>query len=275
MPHHLNLFFPQWQGSAPDLAPYYGAQELKQFYLRDLEYAEAAVSAETAGEIKHNIIAYDDIVKQLSGANALLEAEKPDTLFTIGAACDADSASIAYMSRRLGDDFAVLWFDAHGDINSPESSATKLFYGMPIRFLLENRDETINGILNTTMKPERFFLLGARDLDEPETAYIRDKNISCLGVQKIEENIEVIVREVKAKGFNKIYIHVDLDVLDPKEFPYIAVPVDKGLRVQTLRGALIRLAEEFTIVGMGLFEYTPSNRQDIELLKTIIKIGSR
>jgi hypothetical protein len=49
--------------------------------------------------------------------------------------------------------------------------------------------------------------------------------------------------------------------------------VDKGLRVQTLSDALTKLAEEFTIAGMGLFEYTPSKRQDIELLKTIVKIG--
>jgi arginase len=280
MTKHLNLFFPQWQGSAPDLAPYYGAQELKQLYLGGIDFAGAGVSADPAGGLKHNIIAYDDIVKQLADVNALLEAKKPDTLFTVGAACDADITSIAYLNRHplnqhSSGKFAVLWFDAHGDINSPESSATKLFYGMPIRFLLENHDKAINGILNTQMEPGQFFLLGVRALDEPEKEYIRNQNITCLDVQRIEQNIKIIQQELKAKGYGRIYIHVDLDVLDPKQFPHIAVPVGRGMRVETLYNILEGLAEEFTVIGLGLFEYTPSKRADIDLLKMIIKTGAR
>jgi arginase len=282
MKQHLNFFFPQWQGSGQDMAPYCGAQELKNVYLRNIQYAEVAVSAEPLGELKNNIHGYDAIVRQLSEANELLITKKLDSIFTIGAGCDADITSIAYLNRRLRDKFAVVWFDAHGDINNPVSSGTKLFYGMPIRFLLEDHDTTINAILDTKLETERLFLLGARDLDEPEKVFIRDQNIAYFDVHKIEQNFEMILQEIKRKGYDKIYIHIDLDVLDPVQFPYIAVPVSQGLQVQTLHAALNRFVAEFTIIGMGLFEYVPSINVDtsnpfktkcLDLLNKIMKTG--
>ncbi len=66
---------------------------------------------------------------------------------------------------------------------------------------------------------------------------------------------------VKSKGNKNIYVHIDLDVLDPTEFPYVPLPAAGGLKNNTLLELLKRLREEFKIVGLGLLEYSPSREK--------------
>lgn len=271
---HLNIFFPQWQGGGPDISTYVGGLELKKNYFKEAMLLEVEVSTGDIGKVENNIVGYEEIFRQLTQSKALIMQEKPETIFTIGGGCDADIASIAYLNEKMKSDMTVLWFDAHGDINTPESSESKYFYGMPLRTLLGEGDEEIVKLVYSKLLPSQLIMLGIRDLDEAEREYIAEQNISVIEVKDIEQNIESVIKGVKAKGHQNIYVHIDLDVLDPTEFPHVPVPEPEGLKNNTFNELLKTLDKEFKIVGLGLFEYKPSGKQTIKLLEDIIQIGT-
>jgi arginase len=270
---HLNILFPQWQGGGPDLSTYEGAQELKDLYFRDIALSEVDVSAAPVNEIQNNIFGYTALLDQLSRAKAQIAAKQPTSVFTVGGGCDADFTPIAYLNEMTQGQITVLYFDAHGDLNTPESSGSKHFYGMPLRALLGNGDPKIIDLIPRKLTPSQVMILGLRDLDPAEEDYINEHNIRTLTVDDMEQDIEGIIRAVRAKGNQTIYVHVDLDVLDSDEFPYMPLYVPGGLKSNTLLAILRRLNEEFRIAGLGLFEYSPSDRKDNELIREIIQMG--
>lgn len=145
----------QWQGGA-DISTLYGAEEIEKLYLRDVAYDKAAVSKdENDLLVEKNIVGYEILEMQMKQVFQNLKMEQPEKLFTIGGGCDADVPSIAYMNEKYGGRLKILYFDAHGDINSPEESGSKLFYGMPLRCLIEDSDDSIFSFTNSRLKPEQ------------------------------------------------------------------------------------------------------------------------
>lgn len=274
MKKHMNLFFPQWQGGGQDLSTYEGALELKHNYCQGIQLAEVPVGTDAVSAARHNIVGYDEIFQQLVQAKALIRQTRPATIFTVGGGCDADVAPIAYLNDRLKGDLTVLWFDAHGDMNTPASSASRYFYGMPLRALLGEGEAAIVKLTQPHLLPAQLVLLGARALDAAEEEYITDQNIRMFGVQDIEQKADSVIEAVKMKGSANIYIHIDLDVLDFVDFPHVPVPAPAGLKSNTLKKLLQKLDQEFKLVGLGLFEYQNSGIERIDLLADIIKIGA-
>lgn len=273
MTRHLNLFFPQWQGGGQDKSTYDGAFELKRLYFNDTKFSEVEVSAENISKSSHIILGYTEIFKQLGRSKELISQEQPETIFTVGGGCDADVAPITYLNNKTQGDMTVLWFDAHGDLNTPESSASKCFYGMPLRALLGEGDEAIVKLAYPYLLPSQLIMIGIRDLDEAEKEYITGQGISVLEVEDIEQGTDSVIKAVKTKGHQNIYIHIDLDVLDFEEFPHVPVPSPAGVKINTFERLLKKLDQEFKIIGLGLFEYQPTEGQTIELLEDIIKMG--
>lgn len=272
---HLNLLIPQWQGGGQDLSTYEGGQELKDNYLKGVELTEIEVGTENVSAAKNHIVAYDELLKQLTLAKTQIADVYPDTIFTIGGGCDSDIVSISYLNSAAGGDMTLLYFDAHGDLNTPESSGSKHFYGMCLRTLLGDGDGKFIDTLFSTLSPSQAVIIGVRDLDEPESEYINNQNVSTLTVDDIEADIESVIKAVKEKNHKSIYIHIDLDVLDPSEFPFVPVPVLGGLKSDTFIKLLKRLRGEFAAIGLGLLEYSPSGMADNEVIRAIVDLGVR
>jgi len=271
---HLNLIFPQWQGGGKDLETYDGAMELKQNYLEEIVFCEIEISRAPMGKTKNNIIDYDRLLEQLKNARMIIDREQPDTIFTIGGGCDADILSVTYMNAKTEGDMTLVYFDAHGDIHTPESSETKRFYGMPVRVALGEGDEAFVNLNYSNLNKSQLVMLGTRDLDKVEKVYIPSQGISALSVSDVEQSIEAVSDLIRSKGSKNLYVHIDLDVLDPDEFPHTPLPVPDGMKIRTLMELLKVFDEEFCIKGMGLFEYKPSGIKKIELLEYIISMGA-
>ncbi len=269
----MNLLFPQWQGGGPDRSTYYGALELKENYLKDVGLTVNGVSTADVTAVKHDIYGLDEILKQSAALRKLLETAKPTRIFTIGGGCDAGIIPLSYLNSRAGSNPAVLWFDAHGDINSPRSSGSKHFYGMPVRALLGECAPEILSLLFSRLTPGQLKMIGVRDLDPPEKNYIKKNNIALYSPEEVETGGSAIVQALKTEGFRQVYIHLDLDVVDPTEFPHVPVPVPGGLNKDSLTALLKKIAREFELLGLGLFEYSPSGKKSIGLLEDIIRIG--
>jgi arginase len=270
---HLNILIPQWQGGGQDLSTYLGGYEIKKNYLQESKLSEVQVSIGSVSDVKNNMVGYDEIFKQLIYAKLEITKHTPKTIFTIGGGCDSDVAAISHLNETVNGDVTLLYFDAHGDLHTPESSESKFFYGMSLRTLLGDGDEMYVESLFSTLSPSQVIMLGNRDLDQAEKDYINDMNVRSLTIQDIELNIENVIKAVKEKGHKSIYVHIDLDVLDPVEFPHVPVPAPQGLKNKTLIDLLNRLKEEFHIIGLGLLEYSPSGKADNEVILKIVNIG--
>ena len=269
----MNLFYPQWQGGGPDLSTYYGALELKRLYLGNHSLAEVAVSKEDVVEVKNNIYGYDEILRQMTAARRLIEAENPESILTVGGGCDAGILPLSYLNEILGGRLTVIWFDAHGDLNLPQTSPSGYFYGMPARALLGEGEPEILKLLFRVLKPEQLIMAGIRDLDDEERKFISESQITVFGVSNLELSADGLLKSVRARGNNNIYIHLDLDVLDPGQFPYVPLPAPGGLKLSTVGKLLTSLNENFVLAGLGIFEYSPSGDKKLPLLEQAFEIG--
>ncbi len=270
---HLNLLFPQWQGGGPDISTYYGAKEFQALYLNQISVTEIEVNTQKSGEVAGDIFEYTGILRQMERAHDRLKTEAPKTVFTLGGSCDADVPSVAYLNRRYGD-MTLLWIDAHGDLNTPASSPSKYFYGMPVRTLIGEGDGSIVKSLPSTLSPGQVILMGTRDLDPGEQLYIESRAIPVLSVSDIEKHSKAVFDVIRSRGSANLYIHVDLDVLEPTQFPYVPLPVPAGLCMETLQSLLNKLNAEFNVVGLGLMECQPTGNQRYPLLEEISRIGT-
>lgn len=271
---HINLIYPQWQGGGQDLSTYYGATEFRELYFGQAPVLEVPVSTETTVDTVNGIFGYSQIMRQLQYAQDLVKQEAPDTIFTLGGGCDANIPAVAYLNHKLKGDLTVLWFDSHGDLNTPHSSFSGHFYGMPLRTLLGEGNQEIIRTLPSTLLPSQVVMMGIRDLDVAEQSYIAKSSIPVLSVADMEQRSDTVMDAIRNAGSKNLYIHIDLDVLEPKQFPYVPLPAPNGLHMDTLQQLLLTLQAEFTVVGLGLVEYKPTGKQRFELFEEITKLGT-
>ena len=91
---------------------------------------------------------------------------------TVGGTCGVEAAPVAYLNEQYDGDLAIVWFDAHGDLNAPATSPSGHFHGMVLRTLLGEGPHEYVGELRRPLRPAQLFLAGTRDLDPEESAYI-------------------------------------------------------------------------------------------------------
>lgn len=271
---HLNLLVPQWQGSGQDYSIYHGAYALMENYLGDVDLTEAVITDQPISPVKNHIYGYDEILAQLKQVNEILQRDQPDTIFTIGGGCDADLGVMAYLNNLADGDMALLYIDAHGDLNTPQSSNSKLFYGMSLRALLGDSDAEIVRNLTSTLTPKQLVMCANRTLDAEEERYIREEGVVSLSVKEIEEDPLIAAKKLVEKGCRSVYIHIDLDALEPEEFPYAPVPEPDGLKVQCLIELLQAVSKQCRVIGLGLLEYSGTkDSPKLDVIEKIVDIG--
>lgn len=268
----MKLLFPQWQGSGNNKDLYNGVKLIQEHLLKDQTFNEIQVSLDVELVEKNNIIGYDYIYSQLAETVKVLEKEKPDKIFLIGGDCGTELAPVTYLNKKLGGDLNVLWLDAHGDLNTPESSPSKAFHGMPLRAILGEGDPSILDLCFSKLSPKQVSLVGGRDFDRPEIDYIRNHNMENLPIDKIKKG-DVDLNFIKEKGYNNIYIHLDLDVLDPESFPHVMLPVSNGFDFQSLLRFINDLKNIYNVVGYSIQEFSPLDSDSVKLLKELVDYG--
>jgi arginase len=146
--------------------------------------------------------------------------------------------------QRAGIDPAIVWFDAHGDVQTMETTASGYLGGMPLRVLTGYRRDLIAGPLGLRPVLERDILLvDARDLDPPELVYLESAAIRRCDVHQVAA--ELIPRR-------PIYLHLDLDVLDPGDAPGLRFPAPGGPALPDLVRALREVIDTGRVVALGV-----------------------
>jgi arginase len=146
--------------------------------------------------------------------------------------------------QSTGADPAIIWFDAHGDVQTLETTASGYLGGLPLRLLTGYRPELIAARLGLTPVPEhRIVLAGARDLDPPEVTYLAGARI------KRRQVADLTAADLPA---GPLYVHVDLDVIDAAELPGLRYPAPGGPGPGQLAAALRMLRDSGDVAALGI-----------------------
>ncbi|TDD15261.1 arginase family protein [Nonomuraea diastatica] len=220
----------------------------------------------------------DDLVGTAARVREAVGRVRDGLVVTAGGDCGVELEPVAAARRRFGDRLVVVWFDAHGDLNTPESSPSGAYHGMVLRALTGEGPEGL--VPEVTVRPERIVLAGGRDLDTAEAEFVRTR-----GIRHVREaDAAALVDAVAAchdtplgtaarssRGTAAVYVHIDFDVLDPQVFASVGSPAPGGLHPDQLLVLVGALAERYEVAGLGLMEYEPSREEDQELLCGLVK----
>jgi arginase len=251
----LSLLLPEWQGCGHDAAVSSGARALAAHLGADAFVEIDAPEHETLA-VEDGVIGLASIAARAARTGEAIAAARPDRIFTIGGTCGVELAPVSYLNAHYRGDLAVVWLDAHADLNTPETSPSARFHGMVLRTLLGAGPRALVDGISRRLAPEQIVLAGARDLDRDEATFVSDAAISMLSPADLLVPDRATGR-VRAGGYTRLYLHLDLDVLDPIEFPDSLVQTPGGVSVDQLAETIQDLARTFDVVGFSVVELRP------------------
>jgi arginase len=240
MPFDVSLAYPQWQGSGRHAHLPRGAAAAAAVCARYPPQLRVPLLEGECGEA-HGVNRWEAVLAQFRSARELLARSAARRVLTAGGDCAVDVAVIDYL-RGVHPQLGVIWIDAHLDANTPATSPSGNFHGMPVSATFGRAPGPMRTLLRPPLDPERFRYVGIRVGDEGDWALQRE-----LDLQQLDP------RQWLA---GPVHIHFDLDVLDPREFPYVAYP-DGALGVEDAVALVGRIARETEVVGLSVTEFAP------------------
>ena len=200
-----------------------------------------------------------ELLKALAGADGLP--------IVIGGDCGVELGAITHAASR--NKLAVVWFDAHGDLNTPESSPSGAFAGMVLRTLLGDGAEAL--VPAAPLAATQVILAGTRDLDPGEQDFIAESGIPSLSPDMLTPG--ALADAIRESGADALYVHIDLDVLDPSEFGALGAPQPFGITVTDLIELIREARATLPLVGAGIAQFAPQSPEHADdELPTILRI---
>ena len=194
-----------------------------------------------------SVIEADTLAEQ----NLLLASELPDRPVVLGGCCCSHVGAIEALSA--GEEcLAVVWLDAHGDLNTPATSPSGNAWGMPLRLLLDDG----------AIEPANVALVGARNLDPPEVEYIAAAGIHT-GEGAVERALE---------GADAVYVALDCDSAEPGELA-VFMPEPGGLTLGELEELLRGIAAQRPVAGLGLTGLVADRENEPKLARLCAALG--
>jgi arginase len=183
----------------------------------------------------------------------------------IAAADCSISVTTLPAALRHRPDAKILWLDAHGDYNTPDTSGSAYLGGMCLAGACGEWDAG----LGDTIAAEQVVLAGVRDLDDGERELLERSDATVIGASVVE----TLVAVKNALDGAPAFIHLDLDVLDPEEFP-AAVPAPGGLSSDKLYDLMEAVADDSELVGVEItaFEAPEDEDERADMAETAMRV---
>lgn len=156
----------------------------------------------------------------------------------------------------------LIWIDAHGDFNIPETSPNGNIHGMPLSILIgEGIDSLVNvGRKGPKVNPRNVVLFGIRDLDFDEKSMLRNSGIHIFTMRDIDERgIGTVAREAtaKLKHLKRIHVSLDIDVIEPTQAPGVGTPAPGGMTYREAHLLMEMLCDLNSVCSLDLVEINP------------------
>ena len=172
-------------------------------------------------------------------------------------------SGVAAHHRRAGDQVGVIWVDAHGDMNTPETTESGNVHGMPLAALLGMGPRELAEIGGRTprLAPDRVVLVGIRDLDRGERQLVKRSGVGVFTISDIDQQgIAAVMREAirRARGDNgRFHVSFDMDVVDPQYAPGVGTVVEGGLTYREAHMAMELCAAAGGLTSLEMVEINP------------------
>ena len=172
-------------------------------------------------------------------------------------------SGIAAVCRRQGKKLGLLWVDAHGDINTPESSPSGNIHGMPVASLLGQGPAELTGIGGKGPKvdPANIALVGIRSLDEGEKRRLKATGVQVHTMSDIDRHgIHRVMKKALARvtdGTDYVHVSFDLDAVDPTVAPGVGTPVKGGLDYREAHLIMELLHDSGVMTSLEMVEVNP------------------
>ncbi|MFI5894559.1 arginase family protein [Actinoplanes sp. NPDC051513] len=207
----------------------------------------------TAFEL-HRVIAAETVAAQAAGQVPML----------LSGNCNATLGVLAGLStsvRRLG----LVWFDAHGDFNTPETDPGGFLDGQGVAMITGRcwRAATSTGPGFRPLADEQVLLVGTRSLDAREAEALRDSGIVALRPVQARDGSSVAAAVASlAERADRVHVHIDLDVYDPSIAPANSYAAPDGLLADEVHAVLRRVAGRMPITSATLSAWDPTCDND-------------
>jgi arginase len=172
-------------------------------------------------------------------------------------------SAIAAVSRREGKKVGLLWVDAHGDINTPETSPSGNIHGMPVAVLLGDGPEELTSIGGEGPKvdPRNVAMVAIRSLDQGEKVRLKRFGVEVHTMSEVDRNgIETVMKEALARvtdGTDRVHVSFDLDAVDPTVAPGVGTPVKGGLDYREAHLLMEMLSDSGAMTSLEVVEANP------------------
>lgn len=217
----IRLLMPQWQGG--NNPPYaFGAKLLAWLAPdnKDIPQIEVPVEPYTGMDlpVDNGVVGREVLLQQLEAATKIIEANHPDKIIVFGGDCLVSQAPFTYLNKKYNGRLGVLWLDAHPDISTPEMHNHE--HAMVLGNLLGAGDPVFASKVEERINPRLVMYGGLQEMTPAE-----EKEVARLGLTKsqadtkgLSESSEMILQWIRDNKIEHLAIHLDLDVLDPKQF---------------------------------------------------------
>ena len=189
--------------------------------------------------------------ESLAEQNLLLASELPDRPLVLGGCCCSHVGAIEALSAGEVC-LAVVWIDAHGDLNTPASSPSGNAWGMPLRMVIDDG----------AVLPRNVALIGARNLDPPEVEFIEASGIQT-GEGAVERALD---------GADAVYVAFDADSVEPGELA-VFMPEPDGLRLSEVEELFASISGQARIAGLGFTGLARSPENGPKLARLASALG--
>ncbi|MBK7367653.1 MAG: arginase [Candidatus Eisenbacteria bacterium] len=172
------------------------------------------------------------------------------------------AGSTNWFARR-GEHLGLIWFDAHGDANTPETTPSGNIHGMSLAVTLGYGDHELVHLGGRSPKvlARNTVLIGIRDIDKDERDFLKKSGVTCYTMRDLDERgmrdtLDEAIR-LASDGTAGIHLSFDLDVVDPEDAPGTGTPVWGGISYREAHLAMEMFADRANIVSMDLVEVNP------------------
>jgi len=169
-------------------------------------------------------------------------------------------AGLAAVEARSG----LIWFDAHGDFNTPDTTPSGNIHGMALAVNLGYGDPRLTSVGGARPKAleENTVVVGLRDLDPGERDLLKKTKVTVFTMREVDEmGMRTVMEkaiEIASKGVSRVHLSFDLDVLDPDEAPGVGTPVKGGVTYREAHLAFEILADSGVLTSMEMVEVNPT-----------------
>ncbi|MEZ6196279.1 MAG: arginase [Planctomycetota bacterium] len=187
-------------------------------------------------------------------------------------------SGVAAHFRKRKERIGLIWFDAHADMNTPDTSPSGNVHGMPLSALLGFGAPALCEIggFREKVRPENTVIIGARDVDERERDLVARSGVTCYSMKEIDRlgmaEVTRLAIERATSGTAGIHLSFDIDGLDPEVAPGVGTPVLGGVSFREAHLLLELIADSRRLCSMDVVELNPVRDDRNRSAETVVHL---